>query len=331
MDSKIEFTGKYRLSIILPAYNCEKTIKKCLESLLSQTIIKKMAVEILVVDDGSTDNTQEIIKRFPVKLIKIMHSGRSLARNTGYQKSSGDLIFFAEADAYYQPEHLECLVEKMIKHQRAGTVIGLGEPWPSKSVFYKWWKERYKLSYVNYKPLGGFMFRRSDLEKIGLFDPSLPRGEDYELCNRLKKLGYIFLFETRAKWWHKEPCTLTELFKDGFDMGLGSVKEFERKGIKKKRLVTSIIFIMIPILFMMVLFNCVVGIWPFHIMLIIPISYILSHCIPIFELKNKNQGFSEYMTYIILYPIINIPKVLGFSLGYLIECIRDFLMGIQLG
>ena len=94
------------VSVIIPAYNEENTIESCLNSLLNQTIGKE-SYEVIVVDDGSTDSTSEIIKRYPVKLFRQGNSGPATARNLGAKNSSGEIILFTDADCVAEPNWIE--------------------------------------------------------------------------------------------------------------------------------------------------------------------------------------------------------------------------------
>lgn len=304
--------GQHSLSVIVPAYNAEETIGRCIESLLNQTIREKIPTEIIIVNDGSTDKTIEIVQRYPVTLINTPHKGRSAAKNIGYRNSSGDVIFFAEADAYYAYDHIELLLNHL-NDPMVGTVIGSGEPWPSKGIIYKFWTELYKLRRINRPVLGGFIFRKSDIEKIGLHDINLDRGEDVELCSRLKKLGYKFSAEIKAKWWHKEAYSLYELFKKGVKVGIGIVNYYQKLGIAKKILLRSMFFIsiLLTLLLSAIFFN----IMAFFIMIL---SFTLTYLIPITQVKQKNRCLSEYKHYVILYPLLMGVMTIGFSIGYLI-------------
>lgn len=103
----------YRVSIIVPVYNTAEYLEKCVDSILYQNY---PFIEIVLVNDGSTDNSKEIIndyaRRNPsiVKAIHIENSGVSLARNLGIQASSGDLIGFVDSDDYISSTYIENLV-----------------------------------------------------------------------------------------------------------------------------------------------------------------------------------------------------------------------------
>lgn len=108
----------YKISVVIPVYNSEKYLKKCLDSLLSQTIDN---LEIIVVNDGSTDNSELILNEYLGKynnLIKVFNqknSGQAAARNLGISKASGEYIAFVDSDDYventaYQKAY-ECAVK----------------------------------------------------------------------------------------------------------------------------------------------------------------------------------------------------------------------------
>lgn len=96
---------KIKLSVIVPVYNVEKYIEECISSLLNQTIKE---IEIIVVDDGSCDNSIELVKRFKDKRIKIIYQenkGLSAARNTGIREANGDYIVFIDSDDFIDGEN----------------------------------------------------------------------------------------------------------------------------------------------------------------------------------------------------------------------------------
>lgn len=105
-----------KYSIIIPVYNVEKYLEKCLNSILNQTYSN---YEIIVVNDGSTDNSQKIIDKmvlkFPekIKVIQKENSGQSDARNYGVKKATGDYIFFMDSDDFIDENLLEFVNNKL--------------------------------------------------------------------------------------------------------------------------------------------------------------------------------------------------------------------------
>ena len=102
-----------KYSLIIPTYNSEKTIEKCIKSILNQTYNN---FEIIIVNDGSTDNTIEILKKFKDKRIKIINQknhGVSFSRNTGIKECSGDYINFIDSDDFIKKNTLEEINKKL--------------------------------------------------------------------------------------------------------------------------------------------------------------------------------------------------------------------------
>ena len=103
------------VSIIIPAYNSERYIRRCLKSLMAQTYVD---IEIIVINDGSTDNTECVINELSViddriKYYTIENSGASVARNIGLQKAQGTYLFFVDSDDYIRENAIEVLVNKI--------------------------------------------------------------------------------------------------------------------------------------------------------------------------------------------------------------------------
>lgn len=102
------------ISIIIPAYNAEKTIKRCIDSILLQTYTN---LEIIIVDDGSTDDTLLICNNIKDNRIKVFHTsnqGQGHARNIGIDSANGEYITFIDADDYCEPDMYENLYRMII-------------------------------------------------------------------------------------------------------------------------------------------------------------------------------------------------------------------------
>lgn len=104
------------ISIIIPAYNSEDCIKRCLDSITSQNTA---GAEIIVVNDGSADNTESICSEYVknhdnIHLISISNSGVSVARNTGIEKAEGKYIAFVDADDYVANDYIDTLDRKSV-------------------------------------------------------------------------------------------------------------------------------------------------------------------------------------------------------------------------
>ncbi len=110
------------VSIIIPAYNCEGTIESCLSSVAGQSCGSSIELQVLVVDDGSTDGTAEICGRFAAEdsrftYVKKQNGGVSSARNLGLRLAEGGFVAFLDADDEYEPLFIATLVDRMIFSQ----------------------------------------------------------------------------------------------------------------------------------------------------------------------------------------------------------------------
>lgn len=129
-----------KISIIVPVYNVEKYLKKCLDSLVNQ---KYTNYEIVIVNDGSTDNSQDIIdkyiKKYPklIKSYKKKNGGLSSARNYGINKSTGDYLLFVDSDDYLQTNSLKLLSEKLVKEKSDIIVFDINTVYPNYSIVKK--------------------------------------------------------------------------------------------------------------------------------------------------------------------------------------------------
>ena len=104
-----------KVSIVVPVYNREKEIAGCIKSLINQTLKE---IEIIVIDDGSTDNTSAVVESFSdnrIKLIKTENRGQGLARNTGIEEAKGEYIGFVDSDDDVSPVMYEKMYNNAIK------------------------------------------------------------------------------------------------------------------------------------------------------------------------------------------------------------------------
>ncbi|MFC0117852.1 glycosyltransferase family 2 protein [Pseudoalteromonas xiamenensis] len=112
-----------KISVIIPLYNKASYIRRTLESIFAQTV---PVFEIIVIDDGSTDNGVEIVESGYVNDVKLLrhdsNQGVSTARNTGIKAASGDFIAFLDADDYWQPQHVSVLYQLRQKYPQANVL-----------------------------------------------------------------------------------------------------------------------------------------------------------------------------------------------------------------
>ena len=130
-----EVLMRIKLSVIVPVYNVENEIKKCLDSLISQTIKN---IEIIVVDDGSTDNSPVLVDQYSKQYnnIRVIHQsnrGLSGARNAGLNVASGEYISFIDSDDYVDLNMFKTMVEYAEKYDADIAVCGRIDEYPDPS------------------------------------------------------------------------------------------------------------------------------------------------------------------------------------------------------
>ncbi len=193
------------VSVVMPAYNCEEFIGEAIDSVLRQTYNH---YEIIIINDGSTDGTEETILRLDSALITLINQpnkGVASARNTGIQQARGEFIAFLDSDDIWQNDTLTLQYEHLEKDQDIGLVYGDMELFDSTGILSENWlveagwprPEGFIFKDLLFKCLfqtSTVMVRREVLDDVGLFDDSLLLGEDYDLWLRIAakyKIGYI--------------------------------------------------------------------------------------------------------------------------------------------
>ncbi|MFA5766532.1 MAG: glycosyltransferase [Candidatus Paceibacterota bacterium] len=196
------------ISVIIPAYNEEKNIGSCLESLFSQKDATDW--EIIVVDNASSDRTAEIASGFPgVKIIKEPKKGVTLARNRGAAEARGDILFFLDADAIVSSDYLKRISEKFEKDKDLIVVSGPYSyaidsnfyiklalffvyyflAWPAECFFNRF------LGLASSLNAGNFAVVKKHFLEVGGFNENIALfGDEADLAYRLGKRGKIRFF-----------------------------------------------------------------------------------------------------------------------------------------
>ena len=183
------------VSVIIPAYNQARFLKSAINSVLAQTYTNW---ECIVVDDGSTDNTSDLVHRFnhpKIKYIYQRNSGLSAARNTGLLASKGEFITFLDSDDCFTPQKIELLMNVMENRPDFALVAGTaalidenGNP-INRKFETKLPKNSFELVFGNPLHVGSILLRREWYIKTGLFDINLKSYEDWDYWLRLVLAG----------------------------------------------------------------------------------------------------------------------------------------------
>ena len=195
------------ISVVVCSYNGARTIRDCCEGLLR---LEYPNFEVIVVNDGSSDATPEIVSEYDFRLISTENRGLSNARNTGWQEARGEIVAYIDDDAYPDPHWLTYLAAAFMRT----THVGIGGPnlppsgdgpiadcvanAPGGPV-------HVLLSDTEAEHIPGcnMAFRKTALQAIAGFDPQFrTAGDDVDVCWRLQQQGWTIGFSPAAMVWH---------------------------------------------------------------------------------------------------------------------------------
>lgn len=225
--------NKFLVSIVIPAHNEEKFIRRCIESFLNQTYKN---IEIIVVDDGSDDKTAEIVKKYPVRLIQHQKClGEAVTRSDGTKEAKGEIILHGEADAVYPPDY----IEKSLKYFKdpevmAVTVGKIGFLPEIQGLIADYCRVKRTASYLmrmeGKKTTYGCHLFRKKITEIGYYDPQFIVASDADFSLRIQKAKMKTVFAKDTFFYHRDPSTLKSFLQRTFKGNWFRKKFFEKWG-----------------------------------------------------------------------------------------------------
>jgi len=206
------------LSLVIPGKNAVRTIERCLEAVVPILESGELS-EILFVDDGSTDQTAEIVGRFPVRILKTEGVGPGAARNIGWRAAEGDLIWFLDSDCVASSEALGYLAAALDEPLVGGAGGSYSNEVPGSWLGWLIHEEivtRHASVTGRVTHLGSYnvLYRRRALEEVGGFDewefngPGAPGAEDADLSYRIADAGHELRLDPRSLVGHYHPTKL---------------------------------------------------------------------------------------------------------------------------
>lgn len=208
------------ISVIIPTYNYARFIGFCLESIFAQTY---KDFEIIVVDDGSTDDTAEVLKKYEDKIHYIYqpNKGPAVASNAGIKVAKGEYIAFIGSDDLWLPDKLEDQVRVFNEDMKVGIVFSDASSFNENGIISKSILEEEnictgfcfeRLFMGNYLIMSTVMIRKACLEKSGLFDEELSSVEDYDLCLRISAFYKIEFVDKILAMRRVHPSNISKNF-----------------------------------------------------------------------------------------------------------------------
>jgi len=220
------------ISVIIPAFNAEDTIAHCLQALENQTY-PSTKIEVIIVDDDSTDKTGEIVKAMNnVRLLSQKKSGPAVARNLGAENAKGEILLFTDADCAPKTDW----IEKMVSPFSESEIVGVKGRYQSnqKSLVARFvqleYEDKYERMsqhrYIDFIDTYSAAYRRDIFLSNGGFDPIFKTSsvEDQEFSFRLAKQGLKMVFEPEAVVNHSGHAkTVVSYFRKKYKIGYWKV------------------------------------------------------------------------------------------------------------
>ena len=314
------------ISVIIPVYNGEGIIGRCLESLMMQA---KKPDEIILVDDGSSDRTKDVVRKYrDVILLEQMHKGPAAARNFGAKKSKGDILLFTDADCTLH----ENWVSEMAKPFGDKAIAGVQGRYSTtqKSVMARFVQleieDRYDRMkrFKNIDFIGSYSagYKKDIFIRSGGFDETFPvaSGEDPELSFKLAKAGHKMVFNDKAIVYHNHVSSLGPYLKQKFSRAYWRVLLYKKHPdkMKSESYTPQTLKIQIAFLYLSLLLAMLYFLIPpaAYLSLLFAILLIFS-AIPL-SLKN----FRKDKIVGILTPFISILRTAVFSIGLVYGAIK---------
>jgi glycosyltransferase involved in cell wall biosynthesis len=222
-----------KVSVVIPAYNAQQTIGEAVAHSLSQTK-GSLQVELIVVDDGSTDDTAAVAESAGVTVIRQQNAGPAAARNRGWKSATGRFICFTDSDCIPTAGWLENLLDGFTDSQ-VGAVAGSYEIANPSSWLARWVHqeimERHKRMPPFVRAFGSYnaAIPRHVLQATGGFDPVYRRasGEDNDLSYRIIKKGWRIAFRPQARVAHYHPESLWQYLMQQYRHGFWRAKLYK--------------------------------------------------------------------------------------------------------
>ncbi len=286
------------ISTIISAYNAEKKIEKCLRALLNQTY---NSIEIIVVDDGSTDKTKEIIRKFTDNkktfLLEQKRQGPGAAKNLASKKARGEILVFVDSDEYPRQDYIEKLT-KPIREGKTKTSIGA---WVLAQPKNPWARCRFEdTSKLRYHAINSGVFRaikKDFFDRLGGFDTSKGYSDD-RIPNNEKRARI-----DDAVFDHDTDSSLKELYKKRKWIG-SSIMANPKSTKFLIKLILGFMF------FGFFIVSFWINLWLTFILLLIVILTILYQSL-------KKVIFYKDIRLLFYYPIYFIITLIGMIFGFL--------------
>lgn len=304
------------ISIVIPSYNEEENIQKCLDAIKTSNYPQNK-VEVIVVDDGSTDKTCETVKKNKIKLLKQNHAGKVEALNLGTKKASYDFIITIDADTIIDRDCLKELV-KPFSEKPVGAVTGNSKVKNKETILGSFQNIEYHLNNLIRHSFSNVFnnsiwffgalacYRKEALKKIGYFKKD-SLTEDMDISLETKKAGYKVLNVTTAWGYTKVPKNIKELYSQRSRWWMGVLQSLvKNRSLLSLKACPSIMFLFVNQFW-----------WTFYAFLSFPvIGYQVNYWLPY-----NSDSFTSLFSYLFRWftlsgPVYVIYKIPAWGLSF---------------
>lgn len=196
-----------KVSVIIPAYNAEKTIVRCMESVAKQSY---QNIEVIIINDGSKDNTKNVIEKYisdnklDWTFISRNNKGVSYTRNQGIKLASGEYVAFLDSDDYWYGEKLEKQIVFCLENQAriVGTCTSEKKPTEDGVAYHKYGLK--DMLYSNRLFTSTILIEKKLLDEIGVFSESMSYSEDYNLWLRAAVNTDLFVLNEELVYYNAD-------------------------------------------------------------------------------------------------------------------------------
>lgn len=226
------------ISVIMPLYNRAHFVDWAIGGVLRQHVPEGWCVELVAVDNGSTDETVEKLKQYPVRIVHCAERGPGAARNAGLKAARGRIVLFTDSDCVGDSLWLTRLAEPLLEDDEmrlvGGEILSMQVDGNAASfaneaqVLHNWRFFSGGPYFPRFFATANLGCRRDDALKIGGFDNNLWMSEDADFCWRLLNLGGKMRFQPQAVIYHQHRLSLRHLFRQSIDYGAASVSIFAK-------------------------------------------------------------------------------------------------------
>jgi glycosyltransferase involved in cell wall biosynthesis len=226
--------SKPEYTIVIPAFHAAATISECINALSAQTVPREQ-YEVVVVDDGSTDETAEAAREAGAdQVVTCRHRGPSVARNTGVEAANSEIILFTDADCVPLPTWIKEITAPFQDHSIDGAKGTYRTQ--QRTLVARFVQLEYENKYdkmrgrerIDFVDTYSAAYRRRVFEETGGFDPVFPvaANEDVEFSYRVAQLGHRLVFAPKAVVYHRHADTILKYMRRKYYVGFWRVRMY---------------------------------------------------------------------------------------------------------